>query len=178
MWKNQRGLKDRIAKDVRGQAVYRLMTICRCLLKVVAGLKLLCILMRSRVVTHRSGTNRPREALSKGRIVQGLNCPSDVASKGRIDQGTHRPGEAFLKRCFVQETHRPRDASTKGRTHHPREGIGRGTRPPRDASSMGHIVRETHHPRDALSIVHWTEHPRLFVFGHNVMSPKKLSMKL
>ncbi len=75
----------------------------------------------------------------------------DALSKGRIDQGMHWPRDASTKGCIDQGTHRPRDALTKGR-------IDQGMHWPRNASTKGCIDRGTHRPRD------WTMNIRAFLF--------------
>jgi hypothetical protein len=50
-------------------------------------------------------THRPRDASSKGRIVQGTHRPRDASSKGLIVQGTHRPRDGSSKN-FGSGTHR------------------------------------------------------------------------
>ncbi len=55
----------------------------------------------------------PRDALSKGHIVQGTHCPFDTLSKDRIVQGTHCPRAASSKGRIVQGTHCPWDGTSE-----------------------------------------------------------------
>jgi len=61
--------------------------------------------MRSRVRTNKSGTLCPRDAASKGRIIQRTHF-----------RGERRPRDAMSKGRYVQGTPYPRDAMSKGRT--------------------------------------------------------------
>ncbi len=73
---------------------------------------------------------------TKDRNVQKrTHRPRNASSKGRIVQGTHRPRDASSKESLVQRMHRPRDKSSKERSV-------QGTQRPRDASSQGCIVEE------------------------------------
>jgi hypothetical protein len=70
----------------------------------------------------------------------GTHRPRNASSKGRIVQGTHRLRDASSKGCIVQEAHRPRVAPSKGR-------IVQGTNSPRAVLSQGRIIQGTHPPR-------------------------------
>jgi hypothetical protein len=71
-------------------------------------------MMWSRVGTYRSWTGRPRDASSKGRVVQGTRRPRDASSKRRVAQCTHCPRDALSKGCIVQGTHCSRDVTSEG----------------------------------------------------------------
>ncbi len=55
------------------------------------------------VGTYRSGTHRPRDESSKGRIVHGTHRPWEASSMGRIVHGTNRPWDESSKSRIVQE---------------------------------------------------------------------------
>jgi hypothetical protein len=70
-----------------------------------------------RVGTLRSGTRRPKDASSKRHVAQGTCCPRNALSKGRIVQGAkhaklfvqghidwgHFIASSFLKLCFLEQ---------------------------------------------------------------------------
>jgi hypothetical protein len=62
-----------------------------------------------RIVEYMHPYRSGRDALTKGRVIQGTCDPRDVSSKGRIVQGTHFPRDGFSKgrksRLFRSETH-------------------------------------------------------------------------
>jgi hypothetical protein len=105
---------------------------------------------QSRVGTHWSGAQYPRNTLFKGRNIRELSVGDTSTlhpcrqvrvvhiSQGRIVHETYHPRDATSKSRNIQEMHHPRDASSKGcniRSQHPR-----------DVSSKGRNVHGTHYP--------------------------------
>ncbi len=97
----------------------------------------------SRAGTYRSWTGRPKDASSKGRVVQGTRRPRDASSKGRVVQRTRRPRDAWSKGRGVQE----RGVQERGVQE---RGV-QETRRPRYALSKGRIVQGMHCSTDGTS---------------------------
>jgi hypothetical protein len=102
--------------------------------------------MQSRVGTHRSGAQCPRDALFKGRSIQEFSVGGTlVGDTSTLHTVLHNLSQHKVNLSQNVGTHR-------SRAHHPRE-----------ASSKGHIVQGTCRPRDASStgrIIHGTQCPR------------------
>jgi hypothetical protein len=53
---------------------------------------------------------KTRDGLS---VPAGMQRPRDASSKGCIIQGMHHPRDASSKGCIIQGMHNPRDASSR-----------------------------------------------------------------
>ncbi len=99
--------------------------------------ELVACLMQSRVGTHWSGAQYPRDALFKGRNIQEFSvgdtsvggtstlCAGKRSRVGKNRLGTHPPRGASYMGRIVPKVHRLRDASSRGctllGTHRPRD---------------------------------------------------------